>query len=336
MRRATSLVRAAVVCLALVVCASSAEAYLQFIVPLRGIPTVLKWKRMPVRWFATDASASGVPAAALQATAAHAFSSWESVPTASISFAYVGFTGASPFADDGLSVIGFANEPDEDRTLAATGFTIDTLTGEIVESDIFVNSAFLWSTASAGDPARYDLESVLVHEIGHFLGLDHSLVGETELLGPDARRVLASGSVMFPIAFGRGNTADRALQPDDIAGVSSLYPDGSFTSATGTVRGHVQKNGRGVFGAHIVAFNVQTGTLIGGFTLNTSGEYEIMGLSPGPYVIRVEPLDDASIESFFIASDPVDANFSVTYADRLIIVGAGGVTSSVDITVRAK
>ena len=336
MIRASILVRGAAILLALGVLAAPASAYLEFTAPIRGVSTLLKWNAAPVRWFARDASANGVPASLLQATVAHAFGTWEAVPTASVSFAFVGFTSASPFADDGLSVIGFQNEPSEDRVLGATGFTIDITTGEIVEADIFINSAFLWSTSDSGDPARFDLESVVLHEIGHFLGLGHSALGETQLLGSDSRRVLASGAVMFPIAFGRGNTLDRKLQPDDIAGVSSLYPDGGFATRTGIVRGRVQKNGRGVFGAHVVAFNVQTGVLIGAFTLNTNGDFEIAGLAPGPHVIRVEPLDDAAVESFFESTDPVDANFVVTYADRLVVVPAGGASESVDITVVAK
>ena len=159
---------------------------------------------------------------------ARAFATWQAVPTASISFQFAGFTGAEPFDDDGISVLGFQNEPEMDRVLGATAFLIDVVTGEIVESDIFFNSSFLWSTATAGDPLRFDLESVAVHEIGHLLGLGHSALGETEVIPEGDRRVLASAAVMFPISFGRGVTKDRELQPDDIAGVSDLYPDGDF------------------------------------------------------------------------------------------------------------
>ncbi len=86
----------------------------------------------------------------------------------------------------------------------------------------------------------------------------------------------------------------------------------------------------------MVSFNVQTGALVGAFTVNTAGDFEIAGLTPGPHIVRVEPLDDVAIESFFEASDPVDAGFAVTYADRLVAVPAGGVSQSVDIVVGAK
>ena len=41
-----------------------------------------------------------------------------------------------------------------------------------------------------------------------------------------------------------------------------------------------------------MAFNIRTGTLTGGFALGDEGEFQIAGLSPGAYVVRVEPLDD--------------------------------------------
>jgi hypothetical protein len=312
-----------------------ADAYLQFTLTIRGQSTALKWQQMPVRWFATDRGVPGVSASEFQTAIARAFATWEDVPTASITFRFAGFTGAEPFDDDGISVLGFQNQPQMERVLGATGFVIDTLTGEIVESDIFFNSAFQWSTSAAGDPARFDLQSVALHEIGHFVGLGHSALGETELQAGGGRRVLASGAVMFPIAFGRGITLDRDLQPDDIAGVSDLYPDGRFRQETGVARGRVVKNGTGVLGAHVVAFNQQTGALIAALTLNRDGEFQIAGLAPGPHVIRVEPLDDADLESFF-GAEGVDVSFQVTFHDRLFVAPAGGVGERFTVTVPPK
>ena len=148
--------------LLLAVGAQPASAYLNFTYPVRGVMTTLKWPSSAVRWFARDRSAAGVSATAMQAATAAAFATWDAVPTATVAFSFVGFTGASPFADDGLSVIGFENVPEEDRVLGSTGFTIDTQTGQIVEADIFINSAFQWSTADGGDLSRFDLQSVQI------------------------------------------------------------------------------------------------------------------------------------------------------------------------------
>jgi hypothetical protein len=265
-----------------------------------------------------------------------AFTTWEEVPSASIAFQFVGFTAAPPFEDDGLSVVGFEAHPEMERVLGATTFVVDMVTGEIVESDIFFNSAFDWSTASAGDVTRFDLESVAVHEVGHFLGLAHSALGETEPRMDDGgRRVLGSAAVMFPISLGRGAVVDRDLTPDDIAGVSDLYPDGDFRARTGAARGRVRLGGRGVLGAHVVAFNLQTGSLTGGFSVGADGEFEIAGLTPGAHVIRVEPLDDADIDSFF-SGHGVEIDFQVTYHTRLFVAPAGGVGERFDVTVRPK
>jgi hypothetical protein len=325
-----------IILIAVLAAPQHAAAYLHFSFQARGETVTLAWPDVPVRWFATERGAPGVPAAAFQAAIARAFATWEAVPTAGISFQFGGVTGAEPFDEDGLSVLGFQNEPDMERVLGATGFIIDTLTGEIVESDVFFNSAFDWSTSAAGDPQRFDLESVALHEIGHFVGLGHSMLGETEVRPDGGRRVLGTAAVMFPIAFGRGSVQDRVLQPDDIAGVSDLYPADGYRGRTGVARGRVVRGGNGVLGAHVVAHNPETGELIAGFSLNGDGEFQIAGLSPGPHVIRVEPLDDADVDSFFGSGDPVDANFQVTFHDRVFVAPPGGVGERFVVTVRPK
>lgn len=316
----------------------SAFAYLKFSIrTARGEVATLRWSHTPVRWFIAGRGATGVPATELQAAVGRAFATWEAVPTATIDFRFVGFTGAAPSEDDGMSVLGFDDRPELERVLGATEFTVDVFTGDIIEADVFFNTAFNWSTATPGQTGRFDVESVALHEIGHLLGLGHSALGETEMLPTGGRRVTASGAVMFPIAFGTGNVADRELQADDIAGVSDIYPAANYRTNTGAARGRVTLNSQPVFGAHVVAFNPHTGRLIGGFTVNADGEFEIAGLTPGPHVIRVEPLDDADTESFFSDRNrDIEIDFRVTYFERLFVAPRGGVGERFEVPVRPK
>jgi hypothetical protein len=312
-----------------------AHAYLHLTFSVGSTQTPLKWDTSRVRWFATDRGEPGVSPSQFQTAVAAAFATWEAVPTASIAFQFVGVTSALPFDDDGISTLGFDAAPDLDRVLGATSFVVDVTTGEIVESDVFFNSIFTWSTAAAGEAGRFDLQSVATHEIGHFVGLGHSALGETEIRPDGGRRVLAGGAVMFPISLGRGITSDRTLQPDDIAGVSDLYPDGGFNDDTGAVTGRVLRSGRAVTGAHVVAFNPRTGALVGGFSLGEGGAFQIAGLAPGAHVIRVEPLDDADVDSFFSPAG-IDVDFQVTLSPRLVVAPEGGASDRVEITVRPK
>lgn len=314
-----------------------AHAYLKLGTDVNGRTLSLHWPpRTPVRYFVADAGVEGVSAPEFRDAITRAFGTWEAVPTASVRFEFGGFVGGSTVDSDGMSVIGFDSRPDLERTLASTSFLIDTRTGEVLESDIFFNTTFRWSVAPGGEAGRFDIQSIATHEAGHFLGLGHSLIGETEAQSGGGRRLLSSGSVMFPIAFSAGNTVDRALMPDDVAGVSDVYPDGDFRRATGTLQGTVTKNGRGVFGAHVVAFNPRTGALVGGFSLDDAGAFAVAGLSPGMYIVRIEPLDDGDVESFFEASADVDADFKAKYYERLVTIPEGGGSVRIDVEVAPK
>jgi hypothetical protein len=302
-----------------------------------GTRTVsVKWSRLPVRYFVTDRDVPGVTASQLQAAAARAFATWQQAATAGVSASFVGFTGANPFEEDGLTVIGFLDRPELERVLGATTFMFDTASGELLEADIYLNAAFPWSVAPAGESGKFDVESILLHEIGHLFGLGHSAIGETELRPGGGRRVIAAEAVMFPIAFSAGNIEGRTLKADDIAGISDLYPAAAFRTRTGSASGRVTKSGRGVFGAHVVAMHLATGRLVGNFTLSDDGAFVIAGLDPGPHVLRVEPLDDGDVESFFSRTTTVDLDFLVTFGPTLVVVPPGGSSASIELAVKAK
>ncbi len=92
-------------------------------------------------------------------------------------------------------------------TLALTTITFNVESGEIYDADVEVNSAE-YNITTGDDDVDADLASIIAHEVGHFLGLSHSSV---------------PGATMRP-GYQPGFVGLRTLDPDDIAGICTLYP----------------------------------------------------------------------------------------------------------------
>ena len=311
-----------------------ARAYLKFGTSVGNIVVGLQWDDFPVKYSITNRNVAGVTATQLQAAVANGFASWGRPENVDISGQFLGFTNLDP-VDGPQTVIGFMSKPDQDRTLGETSWVIDDATGEIVSASIFLNSIFSWSVAPNGESNRFDVESIVVHELGHLLGLGHTALGETEL-GGGGRIIRGKRAVMFPIAFPPGSIADRNLQADDIAGITDIYGNAASAAALGAIQGRVTLNNNGVFGAHVTVFNPATGDLVSGYTLTSGGHFVIAGLKPGQYIVRAEPLDDVDQDSVFDPDDVINVNFQVAYFSRPVSVPAGGAGAPIVIAVKSK
>jgi MYXO-CTERM domain-containing protein len=95
-------------------------------------------------------------------------------------------------------------------TLALTTVTYNVNTGEIFDAEVEINSADNPITVG-DDSVQFDLDSIITHESGHFLGLAHSCDLE---------------ATMF-VSYKLGDTSLRSLEADDIAGICSIYPPGT-------------------------------------------------------------------------------------------------------------
>lgn len=91
--------------------------------------------------------------------------------------------------------------------LAYTSVTYDAESGEILDADMEINATLGLSTTDSLLVGNYDLQSIMTHEAGHFLGLDHSRA-------PDAVMTLTLGVVDIR----------RRLTADDAAGICAVYP----------------------------------------------------------------------------------------------------------------
>jgi len=108
--------------------------------------------------------------------------------------------------------------------------------GEIVDTDVEFNGVD-FAFATDGNPAEFDIQSILTHELGHVLGLDHTcddgLVSPTPLdhTGTPIPSCLplsqlppeVTEATMYNIASA-GETNKRTLEPDDSAGLCAIFP----------------------------------------------------------------------------------------------------------------
>ena len=116
--------------------------------------------------------------------------------------------------------------------------------------------------------------STMVHELGHTLGLQHTLT---------------SGAMATAIT--RTTTKAKPLSSDDIAAISVLYPTGSFLAQSGTISGRVTLGGAGVNLASVVAIAVN-GPAVSALT-NPDGTYTIQGIPANQsYMVYAHPLPD--------------------------------------------
>jgi Matrixin len=310
------------------------EAYLRQSNLVGDSRVPLRWGSPVIAYSVSNTDVPGVSVDAFEAALQRAAQSWEAAPGSNIVFQYSGRTSAHPLDLDGRNTIGFLNIPELEGVLGVTATLADVFSGEIVEADMFLNAAYDWSVAGAGEEDAFDVESIALHEMGHMLGLDHSALGYFEVQEGDAR-LAAAEAIMFPFAFDPGTIAGRVLKSDDIAGVAAIYPDANHQANTGAIRTHVQLGGRDVFGAHVLAFNPITGSMVAGFVLQ-NGEAVIDGLEAGPYVLRIEPVDDDDVGSYFEEPPTVDLAFRNSFIEQLIYVSRGSTAGPVAIVLEAR
>jgi hypothetical protein len=212
-------------------------------------------------------------------------------------------------------VLAFTRVITTDRLGVQVGSSaVATQLGQILDADIYFNpsdsnTAYATPQALAANPKAYDFESLLTHELGHFLGFSHSAVWS---------------AIMFPYAPAPGTfsgmrptsaQSDAPLGDDDRTGLRVLYADPADAVHRGSISGQIfpanplalpasPPGVTGVFGAQVVAVDAANGAVVGatlgGWSCTApgpaqfDGTYEIDGLAVGhSYTVYAEALNGA-------------------------------------------
>jgi len=202
---------------------------------------------------------------------------------------------------ENLAIFGRGHNP------ARTRLFYDPETGEIVEADIAINAhpigadGTLVQFSTDGTPGTYDLESTFMHEIGHFLGLDHSNV-----IGSTMQAHQGVNGTYRLTAF-----TERTLSEDDRTRVLSLYGSSEGLSA---IEGKLTNSSWGGYpvplhGAHIWVEESDSGRVVASGITSANGNYRIESIPAGQYRVLTEYLDgpiDADVSSGNVAMNPAN------------------------------
>lgn len=211
---------------------------------------------------------------------------------------------------------------------------------EEMETGTFRQGHLIFGSYSWDNPSI--TAAVMIHEIGHLLGLAHPVINQQLALFYTGNDLLDYYDVFAAtmdtnFLYGsvnsehnpHGHSAAANLNPDDMAGLQAIYPAASFMDNYATIRGVVSKSDENPMTYAVVtareisdpwckAYSVITGRTcdLGSTSLceeygKASGEFELKGLPPGSYIVSIEGIPSSNQEYYqTVAPGLFDAPFA--------------------------
>jgi len=178
-----------------------------------GVP--VRWHQSPIPYYIGKKGSKDVTDKSDVEAIHKAFTTWSKTKCSKITFKFQGFLeDPRSEAKAKTNVVYWVEDGKEwdlsAKTLASTLLKFNEKTGEMEDADIRFNGAFFrWSTDGKPKEGFFDVLNTATHEIGHLIGLDHTLDKEATMFGDAPAAELKK----------------RTLDKDDIDGVCSVYPE---------------------------------------------------------------------------------------------------------------
>lgn len=247
---------------------------------------------------------------------------WDGVATASVNLSQGGDLSTDVTSSNVSTYLNNFSDGLNPVIYDTDGSIIDALYGVGAKNSIlgFAGSAYVPSTATYKEgqavingylslsDARFVV--VLAHELGHFIGLDHTQLDDSQGLSSN------NYPLMYPTAY----RTTESLHSDDVSAVSALYPNGTTTQDFGEIKGRFLQSSSPVLGANIWAKNQDTGAVyssVSDYLTQNNGFFRML-VPAGRYTVHAEsiatkfvggssvgPYAETSSDASFVAPHPI-------------------------------
>lgn len=219
--------------------------------PIYGVDgQPMKWDNTKTIQYRVDGGLMGsLTNANAVASVNRAFQGWAAVPGVSLSVqnagAIQGTDGNVDTAAEFDSVMSSCDAGTQSPVILDNGVLVQQLTGDsnvlgfsgpcaIEQATGKIQTAFSLLSAPSNMPTNY-VDAEIIHEIGHFLGLDHTNVRQPFETGTTQSDVDNIPTMFFQLVTPNMST----LAADDKAWIATLYPSASYNAIYGMITGEV-------------------------------------------------------------------------------------------------
>ena len=221
--------------------------------------------------------------------------------------------GTNPIviSEDGDIIAQFFGESNKFSVLGFAGIvSFNSTSGAVAKGEGVFNAACLAGIESTGcgtlSFSDDDFQAIVVHELGHFLGINHVDLNSEEAGSSTAadRAVVPTMYAFFTVGSG---TYVKALEVDDQVAIAFLYPSGTFLSNKVKITGTVfDEDGTTEFQcANVIARSTASGASRSDALAFVSGMTSPAKTFDGTYELYVSPG-----QAYNIITAPISSSFT--------------------------